>query len=78
MVRLVVTAVPWSARMASGAKPATLLTTMALGILPGAQQAIVPGHLRGMTAALGVLTVNFRRLGIGADGRGPDYRFWLP
>ncbi|MBV9509039.1 MAG: MFS transporter, partial [Caulobacteraceae bacterium] len=34
---------------------ATLLTTMTLGLLPAAQQAIVPDHLRGSTSALGTL-----------------------
>ncbi len=45
--------------------PVTLLTTIALGILPSAQQAIVPSRLRGLTAALGVLMVNLIGLGLG-------------
>jgi MFS family permease len=45
--------------------PATLLTTITLGILPSAQQAIVPGQVRGITASLGVLMVNVIGLGIG-------------
>jgi MFS family permease len=45
--------------------PFSLLTTMTLGILPSAQQAITPSHLRATNAALGVLTVNLIGLGLG-------------
>jgi MFS family permease len=45
--------------------PTAFLSSMSLGILPSAQQAIVPGHLRGVTASLGVLMVNLIGLGCG-------------
>ncbi len=45
--------------------PVAFLSSMSLGILPSAQQAIVPGQLRGVTAALGVLMVNLIGLGCG-------------
>jgi MFS family permease len=45
--------------------PASLFTTMCLGVLPAAQQAIAPTHLRGSVAAAGFLTVNLIGLGLG-------------
>ena len=45
--------------------PATFLMTMALGLLPSVQQAIIPSHLRGSASALGTLTVNLIGLGLG-------------
>ncbi len=45
--------------------PFSFLTTVALGILPAAQQAMTPSRMRGVTAALGVLMVNLIGLGIG-------------
>lgn len=45
--------------------PTALLGSMSLGILPSAQQAVVPGHIRGITASLGVLMVNLIGLGCG-------------
>ena len=47
------------------AAAATLLITMGLGLLPAAQQAIAPNHLRGSVSALGTLTVNLVGLGLG-------------
>ena len=41
------------------------LTTVAIGIGPSAQQAIVPGSMRGVTSALGVLMVSLIGLGLG-------------
>lgn len=45
--------------------PLTLLTTVALGVLPSTQQAMTPGRMRGLAAALGVLMVNLIALGLG-------------
>jgi MFS family permease len=45
--------------------PANLLISMALGLLPAAQQAIAPNHLRGAVSALGTLMVNLIGLGAG-------------
>lgn len=42
-----------------------LFTTMCLGVLPAAQQAIAPSHLRGTVAAVGFMTVNLVGLGLG-------------
>jgi hypothetical protein len=60
--------------------PVTLLTTMSLGILPSAQQAIVHSRMRGMTASLGVLMVNLIGLGLGPTiiALGTDYGFHDP
>ena len=44
---------------------ANLLTTTCLGLLPAAQQAITPSHLRGSVAAAGFLMVNLIGLGLG-------------
>jgi MFS family permease len=45
--------------------PVTSLATISLGILPAAQQAIVSGPVRGITASMGVLMVNVIGLGVG-------------
>ena len=45
--------------------PAILFITMALGLLPAAQQALVPNHLRGSASALGTLMVNLIGFGLG-------------
>lgn len=60
--------------------PVTLLTTMSLGILPSAQQAIVHSRMRGTTASLGVLMVNLIGLGLGPTiiALGTDYGFHDP
>lgn len=60
--------------------PVTLFTTMSLGILPSAQQAIVHSRMRGMTASLGVLMVNLIGLGLGPTiiALGTDYGFHDP
>ena len=54
---------PWSSFLLLA--PATLFITMALGLLPSVQQAIVPNHLRGSASALGTLMVNLVGLGLG-------------
>jgi MFS family permease len=56
-------ATPWLSLLLLA--PANLLISMTLGLLPAAQQAIVPNHLRGATSALGTLTVNLIGLGLG-------------
>lgn len=46
--------------------PPLFLNALVMGVLPSAQQAITPGRLRGLVAALGVFTVNIIGLGVGA------------
>jgi predicted MFS family arabinose efflux permease len=60
--------------------PFIFLTTVALGILPAAQQAMTPSRMRGVVAALGVLMVNLIGLGIGptAIALMTDYTFHDP
>ena len=45
--------------------PATFFSTMAIGIVPAAQQAMMPNRMRGVASALGVLVVNLIGLGLG-------------
>ena len=45
--------------------PATFFSTMAIGIVPAAQQAMMPNRMRGIASALGVLVVNFVGQGLG-------------
>jgi MFS family permease len=47
------------------AVPFMLLTTISLGTLPAAQQAITPDRMRGLAAAFGVFVVNLIGLGLG-------------
>jgi hypothetical protein len=56
-------ATPWRSLLLLA--PALLLISMALGLLPAAQQAIAPNHLRGGASALGTLMVNLIGLGLG-------------
>lgn len=81
-------AIPFAAAMLVPSAPLSLallavplfLNALAMGVLPSAQQAITPGRMRGIVAALGVFTVNIIGLGIGptAVALVTDYGFGDP
>jgi len=54
---------PWRSLLVLA--PASVLIAMTLGLLPAAQQAIVPNEFRGATSAWGTLSVNLIALGLG-------------